>query len=35
MLVREQLQKGVRGPRLAAAIKAAREAKPASKRAIQ
>jgi hypothetical protein len=35
VLVREQVRKGVRGPALAAAIKAAREAKPAPKRKIQ
>jgi hypothetical protein len=35
VLVREQLRKGVRGPALAAAIKAAREAKPVSRRKIQ
>ena len=35
VLVREQLRKGVRGPALAAAIKAARERKPAAKRKIQ
>ena len=35
VLVRDQVRKGVRGPALAAAIKAAREAKPAPKRKIQ
>jgi len=35
VLVREQVRKGVRGPALAAAIKAAREAKPAPKRKVQ
>jgi hypothetical protein len=35
VLVRDQLRKGVRGPALASAIKAAREAKPAAKRKIQ
>ncbi len=35
VLVREQVRKGVRGPALAAAIKAAREAKPTTKRKIQ
>lgn len=35
VLVREQLRKGVRGPALAAAIKAAREASPARTRKVQ
>lgn len=35
VLVRDQLRKGVRGPALAAAITAAREAKPARTRKIQ
>ncbi|HET9604550.1 MAG TPA: hypothetical protein VFO96_09685 [Gemmatimonadales bacterium] len=35
VLVREQLRKGVRGPALAAAVTAAREAKPTTKRKIQ
>ncbi|HET7602856.1 MAG TPA: hypothetical protein VFK36_07545 [Gemmatimonadales bacterium] len=35
VLVRDQLRKGVRGPALASAVKAAREAKPAARRKIQ
>lgn len=35
VLVRDQLQKGVRGPALAAAVTAARKAKPAARRKVQ